>query len=132
MNGKRQAVSGLGMIGAIFLITVVAFLVVAITRSINTSAQAHALEVTSSQALLAAESGAQLGVQAVHPASGTGTCALRTWSFDGIGLPGCQVTVQCQVELVDGRNFYTIESAGRCSDGGLVTAERVVMVRTRS
>ena len=130
MTARRSR--GLGLIGAIFLITVVAFLAVAITRSINTSAASHALEITSAQALLAAESGAQLAVRRIYPATGAGTCGDVTWSLESIGLRGCQASTACRVEVVGGLSYHTIESSGRCTDGGVVTAERIVLVRTQS
>ncbi len=120
------------MVGAIFLITVVALLATAITRTVRTSGNAFALESMSIRAFLAAESGAQLAVREIHPATGTGSCTNATRTLDTMGLRRCLATTQCRSEVVNGVDFFTVESAGRCTDGADTIAERVVLVRTRS
>ena len=132
IQAGRHRQAGMGIIGAIFLITVVAVLAVAITRTVRTSGEAFALEVMSSRAFLAAESGAQLAVREIYPASGAGVCADAARPLDQIGLRQCTANTQCRVQVTNGVSYYTVESAGRCTDGADVIAERVVLVRTRS
>jgi MSHA biogenesis protein MshP len=113
---------------AIFLIVVVAGLVVTITRMVRTGSDAFAQEVVSQRAFLAAESGAQLGLNRVLAPSGTGACSTWNWTLDNAGLVACSAAVTCRDEIVGGTAHYTIESAGRCDVGGVI-AERAVLVR---
>lgn len=124
----RQS-SGMGLVAAIFLITVVALLTIAILRSVRTSSDAYALDVVAHRAFAAAESGAQLGANRLFAPSGTGSCAAtQSYNFDALGLSSCRASVSCQSESVDGQPLYTIRSAGRCDSGGVIS-EREVLVR---
>lgn len=118
----------MGLIAAIFLIVVVAGLVVAITRMVRTSGDAFAQNVVSHRAFLAAESGAQLGLNRVFAPAGTASCTDWNWDLSHIGLNACRVEVTCRSEVVDGTPHYTLESGGRC-DSGRFVAERRVLVR---
>lgn len=113
---------------AVFLIVVVAALVVAITRMVRTSEQAFAQDVVANRAFLAAESGAQIGLNRVFAPSGATSCTSWTWDLSDVGLNDCQARVICRSELVSGSPLYTVESNGRC-DAGDVVAERQVLVR---
>lgn len=118
----------MGLVAAIFLIVVVAGLVVAITRMVRTSGDAFAQNVVSHRAFLAAESGAQLGLNRVFAPAGTGSCTDWNWDLSHIGLNACHAEVTCRSEVVDGTPHYTLESGGRC-DSGRFVAERRVLVR---
>ena len=122
--------SGLGLVGAIFMVIVVSVLTAAITRSVQSTAAASSLEIVSQRAFLAAESGAQLALNATYAPAGAGACADTTWNLQTIGLPGCQAITECRSTTVAGVPYYTFESAGRCDNGGVV-AERVVRVRAQ-
>ncbi len=123
---------GIGLVGAVFFMVVVALLTVAITKSVDTGAQSFVVEVLSHNAFLAAESGAQLGVRRIFPAQGTGSCSNQTWNLEAINMRRCTASVACRSETVAGEVFYTVESTGRCTDGGATIAERVVLVRAKS
>lgn len=122
--------SGLGLVSSIFLITVVAILVVAITRTVRGAGEQHAQDVITQQAFLAAESGVQLALNRVFAPAGVGSCGNWSWSLDELSLPYCQADVQCRSELVGASLYYTLESHGRCDVGGY-TAERRVLVRAQ-
>jgi len=126
LNARSQR--GMGLIAAIFLIVVVAGLVAAITRMVRTSGDVFAQNVVNHRALLAAESGAQLGLNRVFAPAGSGTCGAWTWDLADMGLDDCQATVVCRSEVVDATPHYTLESGGRCESGNFV-AERRVLVR---
>lgn len=128
MSPDRRSQQGIGLIAAIFLIVVVAGLMVAITRMVRTSGDAFAQNVVSHRAFLAAESGAQLGLNRVFAPAGTGSCSDWTWNLDDVGLRACSAEVTCRSVVVDGTPHYTLESGGRCEQGSF-TAERRVLVR---
>lgn len=121
---------GMGLVSAIFLILVVAVLVVAITRMVRYSGDAFAREVMSHRAFLAAESGAQLGLNRLFAPEGIGSCSSWTWDLSTTGLNGCQASVACRSEAVGATIYYTLESSGRCDVGDLL-AERQVLVRAQ-
>jgi MSHA biogenesis protein MshP len=120
---------GLGLVSALFLILVVAVLAVGVVQLVRTSGAAFSQDVLSSRALLAAQSGAELGLNRVFAPAGSGSCANRTFDLAPAGQAGCRATVTCTAMPVDGTPIYTLESRGRC-DGGEV-AERRLMVRAR-
>jgi len=124
--GRRQ--HGIGLVAAIFLIVVVAGLVAAITRMVRTNADAFAQDVVSQRALLAAESGAELGLNRVFAPAGLPACSDWSWDLAAMGLSACRAEVSCRSEVVDGTPHYTLESDGRCVSGGVV-AERRILVR---
>jgi MSHA biogenesis protein MshP len=106
----------------------VAFLVTAIVRMVRTSGEAFAQDVTNHRAFLAAESGAQLGLNRVFAPVGSGACGNWVWDLTALGLPACQAIVTCRTEVVQAVPHYTVESDGRCDVGGYV-AQRRVLVR---
>ena len=119
---------GVGIVAAIFLITVVALLSIGIMGSVRTGGDAYALDVVAHRAFLAAESGAQLGANRLFAPSGVGSCSDASYDLDSLGLSSCVVTVDCRSEQIDGEPLYTLQSAGRCESGGVV-AQRQVLVR---
>lgn len=127
---KRDKQVGLGLVAAIFLMVVVSVLVLAIVRTVRTSADMFALDVVSHRAFLAAETGAQLGLNRLFAPVGSGSCTDWVWLLDDVGLPSCQASVACRSETVAGNNYYTLASDGRCDVGGVV-AERRVLLRAR-
>lgn len=126
LGGGRQR--GIGLVAAIFLIVVVAGLVAAIGRMVRTNADVFAQDVVSQRAFLAAESGAELGLNRVFAPAGTPACGTWSWDLEAMGLSGCRAEVACRSAVVDGTPLYTLESDGRCVSGGVV-AERRVLVR---
>ena len=122
---------GLGLISALFFITVTAMLTVAIARSLNTTAAAAGLEISSLNAFLAAESGAQLGMNDLYSPVAGGTCTTRTILLDSVGLQDCQALLTCQAQTVGTTDYFTLTSVGTCSVNGQVMAQREIVVRTQ-
>ena len=118
----------MGLMAAIFLIVVVVTLVAAIVRMVRTSSDAFSQDVISQRAFLAAESGAQLGLNRVFAPSGAGVCGNWSWDLSAAGLETCTADVACRNEVVNGVPHYTIESDGRCDSRGVV-AQRRILVR---
>ncbi|MEZ5561267.1 MAG: hypothetical protein R3E86_22340 [Pseudomonadales bacterium] len=125
---SRTRQRGLGLVAAIFLIVVVAVLTAAIVTMVRTSGESFAQDVTSHRAFLAAQSGAELGLNRVFAPVGAGTCGNWTFDLASVGENTCRATVRCRSEVVTGVPHYTLESDGRCDAGGYV-AERRVLVR---
>ena len=113
---------GIGLVSAIFLITVIAFLTVAITRTVRTGGESQAMDLLATRAYLAAETGTQLGVQQVL----AGSCVARTASLESIGMRGCSYRTECDTLAAAGETLRRIRGSGTCSDGVTLTATRTV------
>lgn len=125
MSPKQR---GIGIISAIFLIVVVGMLAVAITAMVRTSSDEFAQNIIDQNALLAAQSGAQLGLNKVFAPLGAGACSNWTFDLETIGLRACQAVVQCTSVTVAGVPHYTLQSDGRCAVVGF-TAQRRLQLR---
>ncbi len=111
---------GMGLIAAIFVITVMALLTVGLARLVVTGQQSYGYELLSARAFLAAESALQIQNYAVIPPGGGGTCSVSTAiaSFAAEGLQGCEATVFCDaIGPISGVTYYSLEAEGRCGIG---------------
>lgn len=126
---SRHAVKGGGLVAAIALIIVVALLALGIARTVRLGAGSVSLDILSQRALLAASSGAQLGLNRTFAPVGAVSCINRTWDVSTLpGLPACQAAVTCSSEIVRGKTYYTVVSTGSCAADTL-QAERLIRVR---
>jgi MSHA biogenesis protein MshP len=130
---------GLGLPAALFVITLLAVLAVAINALVAQNDAAFEEEVLLTRAFYAAESGAGLGLNALFPpqefpayATGAGTlagsCAVAdaAYTFAAPGVNACTAAVTCVVDAtVAGVDYYTITSVGTCAD-----VSRTVQVRS--
>tara|TARA_R110002073_G_scaffold5880_2_gene35778 strand:- start:3706 stop:4116 length:411 start_codon:yes stop_codon:yes gene_type:complete len=126
LASKQQ--SGLGLVGAIFVIVVVSLLSVAMSRMLEADKISQSYEILGLKALLAAESGAQLAVNRLMPPDSTGSCADRTFDFEASSLRFCQAVVSCTAIAANGEDYFTVSSRGQC-DASDFTASRTVEVR---
>lgn len=120
--------SGLGLPVAIFIITIMSIIAVAVNRLNEASSQSYSQNVLSTRAFYAAESGAQLRAQAVliGPVCVCGSDVV--YPFLVAGLASCQASTVCTSFVVNTETYCTIVSTGRC-DG--TSAERAVEVRLK-
>lgn len=126
---SRGRQEGAGLVAAIALITIVAFVSLAVTRTVEFGAGSVSLDILSQRAALSASNGAQLGLNRVFAPAGTASCIGRSWDFSTLaGLPSCQANVTCSSTTVRGDVFYTVTSVATCSADTL-QAERSVLVR---
>ncbi|MCZ6887250.1 MAG: hypothetical protein O7H39_02055 [Gammaproteobacteria bacterium] len=126
----RSRQTGLGLVGALFLIVTVAVLVVGIARLVRMSADAFALDVLSQKAMRAAESGASLGLNRIFAPAGTPNCGVWRWSFTEAGLENCTAEVSCTVESTAGETLYNVLSHGACGSAPDL-AMRGLLVRSQ-
>ncbi|MGK0335787.1 MAG: MSHA biogenesis protein MshP [Candidatus Azotimanducaceae bacterium] len=127
-SNSRHQQSGLGLVGAIFVIVVVSLLSVAMSRMLEADKLAQSYEILGLKAFLAAESGAQLGVNRLMPPDSAGSCSDLTFSLEAESLRFCTAVVTCTLTTANGENFYTLSSLGQCVAGDF-TASRNVEVR---
>lgn len=131
ITGKHQR--GIGLAGAIFVITLLAVIAVAINALVSQNAQTYEEEINLTRAFYAAETGAGFAMNTIYPPeeypgySTTAECAAgpRLYTFSVPGLNACTASVTCTLVTISGTNYATIESEGTCGD-----VERTVQVRT--
>lgn len=136
--GKQHRQAGIGLPAAIFVITLMAVIAVAINLLVSENARSFEEELNLTRAFFAAESGAGFAMNTIFPpeefpqyASGSGTpnaeCAAgpRVYDFTVGGLNQCSASVSCAPVTVDSVVYATIESTGTCGD-----VSRIIQVRT--
>ena len=133
--GRYQ--KGVGLPAAMFVIVILAMIVVAVAELGESASEGVVFQVQSERAFLAAESGAQLGLNRLLPPGGAAQDCSHTFfnsspsiSLTSAGLSGCTATVTCRVDSFDGSDLYTLESVGTCGSG-IDLAERAVTVGIR-
>lgn len=119
---KRQR--GLGLVAAIFVITVMALLAVGLSNLVVTGQQTQGQEVLSVRAFLAAQSGAEIGASQVllpdgpvcTPPAVNEPLVDSSLSLPGSGLSGCRVAVSCSSFTLTetATTYYRLVSEGRC------------------
>ena len=133
IQGGVSKQRGIGLPVALFVITVLALIVVALTDLEESSGVSFSLDINSMRAFYAAESGAQVAMAQIFPAGGsTGSCSSISSpvSFSAPGLNGCRARLLCSREVDGAVSYFTLQSTGACGTGK-DTAERVTVVRAR-
>jgi len=131
---KFSKQNGIGLPAAIFVITLMAGIAVAINQLVSQNAQTFEETINLTRAFYAAESGAGFAMNTVFPpeaypgyASGA-ECAAgpRVYNFTVDGINQCKATVSCgPPKVISGKSYATIESEGSCGD-----VTRTIQVRT--
>tara|TARA_R110001583_G_scaffold25237_3_gene91495 strand:- start:66 stop:464 length:399 start_codon:yes stop_codon:yes gene_type:complete len=122
--------SGIGLPVALFIITIMSLIAVAVNQISETSNQSYSQNLLSTRAFYAAESGAQLRAQSAlfsQPCSCGGSEDVE-YDFTVIGLNQCSALTTCTSFVANGDTFCTIRSMGRCDNSN---AERTVEVRLK-
>ena len=130
-----NAQSGIGLPAAIFVVTLMAIIAVAVNQLVSQNAQTFEEEVNLTRAFYAAESGAGFIMNGLYPpedysgyagsfCAGIGSPVTFNLTVDG--LNECSVVVECDDSIViSGTTYTTIESTGMCGE-----VQRTVQVRT--
>lgn len=138
MNDSFSRQRGIGLPAAIFVITLMAALAVAINALISDNARNVQEEIQLTRAFYAAESAAGFAMNARFPPgefpeyAGDAICpdnegAPREYEFTVDGLSGCSARVSCAVgPTVNSMEYYTITSTGICGE-----VSRTIQVRSR-
>ena len=122
---------------AIAIIVLLGLLAVTLSRTTQLGAVSSTQEGVALQALYAAESGAQLGMNQLFyspasmptRASATARCVAMNVNvnFDVPGLRNCAASVTCAPAQPAGANYYQLSSVGNCGSGA-IAAQRQVRV----
>ena len=130
---KKQA--GIGLPATVFLITILAAIVVAMSDLTEQSSLGFGQNYHSMQAFYAAESGAQVAVNRVL-VGGAAACVdpMAPIDFDAggdnPGLNNCEAVLACTKDSVATIEYYTITSTATCGSG-FEQSQRSVQVRAK-
>lgn len=126
---------GIGVPAAVFVITTMAVIVVALNLLVQQSSQSFENEINLTRAFFAAESGVGFSLNGIYPPEefpgyGGSTCAGTqaspiVYEFNTDGLGYCEAEVFCESVNISGTNYLTIQGTGSC-DG----ISRTVQVTT--
>lgn len=125
---KHKNQTGLGLPAAIFIITIMSLIAVAVNRINESTSQSFSQNVLSARAFYAAESGAQLRTQAALSGPTCSCGSDVTYQFTVVGLASCQATTVCTSFIANTETYCTILSAGSC-DGGNGVREIEVRIK---
>lgn len=127
---------GASVITALFVLVVLSLLAAVMLNLVSAASESVAREVTSTRALLFAESGAQRRLSEIFADGATcgacsGAATLVDYGAPGNWLGSCSASVSCCTQTPgDGRTYYQINSEGRCGAGD-DRATRVIQVQAR-
>lgn len=133
--GSLPRQRGLGLVAAIFVVTIMALIAVGLTRLTVTAQQAYGLEIQNLRAFLAAQAGLELELNRLMPPSSfpaghgdltdTSGCLSASGaanSYNSLGAPGlggCRVEVRCRsLSVATASAFqHRLDSTGICGSG---------------
>ena len=103
---------GITLVGALFIIVVMALLGTGLLQLTTTSQQSIGQEITSVKAYFAAHSALQWGMyQATY--AGAASTGSNTLTFSNTGLTNTTVNANISLSNIEGRHFYLINAAGQ-------------------
>ncbi len=120
--------SGLSLPVALFIITIMSIIAVAVNRMNEASSQSYSQNILSSRAFYAAESGAQLRAHAVLSTTPCNCGVDVDFAFSVVGLNSCSANTSCDQFIGNGDTFCTITSIGSCDN---TNAQRTIEVRLK-
>lgn len=144
-QNKRTHQTGLGLVSAIFVITILAVIIAGMSRFFVTSQSSVVQEFLGARAIAAAQTGIELELTCLTNSLAGCTAsaavgseptfydywpgAASTATFNVDGLRDCRAEVFYRSVSSAVGNFWTIESTGVCGGSGLDGASRKVVIR---
>lgn len=137
---------GLGLVSAIFVITVLAVIIAGMSRFFSIGQETTAQEFLGARAIAAAQTGIELELTCLENSLANCTAssnvgspdpvvkdywpgAASTATFNMPGLRGCRAEVFYRTVSSSEGSFWTIDSTGFCGNSGLDGASRRVVIR---
>lgn len=116
---------GITLVGALFIIVVMALLGTGLLQLTTTSQQSIGQEITSVKAYFASQSALQWGMyQSIY--AGAGSTGTNTLTFTNAGLTNTSVSTNIALSTIEGSNYYDITATGQFG----VNADREFSQRT--
>ncbi len=113
---KAHSQQGLGLVSAIFVITVLALMAAGMAAIVANSAKTHSHEILSIRAQSAAQSGIEIQLAKIASSS---SCqgAQTKYNFNTQGLYECSATLSCSSVAIQDQHFISLKSVGSCGSG---------------
>jgi MSHA biogenesis protein MshP len=113
---RHKSQQGLGLISAIFVITLLALLAAGMAGITANAAKQHSQQILSIRAQSAAQSG--IAIQNVYLTK-QDSCPKEAmdYTFNTQGLFDCKASVSCSVVGYQNQRFITLSSQGTCGSG---------------
>ncbi|WAJ70067.1 hypothetical protein [Catenovulum adriaticum] len=127
--------SGSMLVTGLFIIVFMAVLLAGILRTINVGGINTAYEVVGTRALLAAQTGLEVGLSRLYPlnSQNSATCTAVKASPNPISLPNinafksCSVTLNCEtrVDVNNNKDLFVITAKSKCNHSELSTSRKL-------
>lgn len=118
---KYSKQRGVGLPMAIFIITVLALLLSILVNVTSSGTSVVVNQLQSSKAFYAAESGAQLALSKIIPASGAPQACTSNFASinfpNSVALSGCRANVSCSQRVINSITYFSVKSIGVCGQG---------------
>jgi len=116
MNSSKASQAGLGLISAIFVISVLALIAAGMASMVASSAKSHTQQLLQARAQSAALSA--LDIELVRMAeSPSCLSASSSIKFNTAGLYECSAAVNCSSVKIENQHFLHVTSEGSCGSG---------------
>ncbi|MFT5722322.1 MAG: MSHA biogenesis protein MshP [Motiliproteus sp.] len=113
---SRTRQRGLGLIAAIFVITLMSMIIVGISSLVVTSKESYGYEILSARAFQLAESGAQLALSRIIFESSDDCSAMPT-QLPPVEFQVCSFVVSCPKVTIAEVDYFTVQSTASCGSG---------------
>lgn len=115
-NKLPQRQRGLGLMAAIFVITIMAVIVVGLANLVVGSKESYGYEIMSVRAFMLAESGGQMALSQLA-LEGASDCSGLAPTLPGAGFQGCTLALSCPSVTINTVEYFTITVEASCGSG---------------
>ncbi|MEH6470155.1 MAG: hypothetical protein V7752_02795 [Halopseudomonas sp.] len=113
---SRVRQRGLGLMAAIFVITIMSVIVVGVSSLVITSKESYGYEIMSVRAFQLAESGAQMAISHLLMEN-VADCSGLPSQLPPAELQNCSLAVECPVVTINAVDYFTLLSTATCGSG---------------
>lgn len=110
----RNKQTGIGLVSAIFVISVLAIIAAGMASLVANSGKLHSQHILAIRAANAAQSGLEIALTAVQQSNNLCQREQQSYQFDTQGLYDCKAQVSCQSVTQDNQHFIALTSVGSC------------------
>jgi MSHA biogenesis protein MshP len=121
-GASRQ--TGLGLVSAIFVITVLALLAAGMAALVANSAKIHSQNILSVRAHNAAQSGLEITLSSMIANSRCEKTETE-YQYDTQGLYQCSASITCQQVTHRTQDYFSVTSQGSCGSGIDTATKRI-------
>ncbi len=113
---SKRCQRGLGLMAAIFVITIMSVIVVGVASLVATSKESYGYDILSVRAFQLAESGSQMALSHII-LEGVADCSGLLTQLPPTELQSCSLAVTCPKATIAEVDYFTVQSTGTCGSG---------------